>query len=1075
MQGFQQRYLEDMAVFAMRNSNTFITEDKARRSISDTGDLLVSEGQITNKPEPNPVLDALVSNHVLMRMGESGYSFQHQQLQEWYVSHWIESRIIGEVSDSKRCEGLAEIFNFPLWEEAILFAIERLAHGDSDRQIVCGKAILVAFDVDPILAAEMIFRSTNEVWGRIDKTIQESITRWHAPGKVDRALRFMVTSGRSEFINAVWPLITNKDEQISLNALRNCGQFKPSILGDDAGKKIKLLPPDARLVLLKEMVWCSGIDGIDIATEVAKADPVSEIKKSVIEDLIFQRANRHVAEVLEESDDEIFDMVVRENLVSELGNRQVRENLAKARERQSRAKKSDIDQLRMIVFAQDNEDYSTELTQIISTMKIKQRGEEQWGGEIGLISEAHNRYPHAVANGLLERVRAGRTLFYNAANMLASAEFNIDGNEIVQLALDNPTRHDERAESAASVLGKKSATRFLEEFLNVETRLLTSGEHDKMTGEIYRGLQSRIEYVSGPSLVAAVLTRSALADNQEIERLANILSRPRHIETGQERPYDSESTKTIQELVKDWGERLLVSNDSTRRQKLSVANLARRVPSVSLLPILKRLLDDNLQRYRTFLSVLRQQSKPNYQSQRSAYHEYQSIVQEVQRPMTCKYYPIFLAINAPETSDMMRAYLTDEHFGEFAAKVIAKQWQIANESPSEKRSFSLIGIDFSGVKEKRLDRADNPNKTSPGAEAIFAVIDSLIAKGATDEQKNLAVKLGIAASRLPHGQRDDTIQQLIALSPTRQDRERLLLHLALSGKDIDAEIVANSIAEIIEKTPNKNDELQAWMSLLPFVDYPTKILNVIRKMPPEQRDPRLFRDMIKAFGDSTSERAEDAFFNLAKEDPRFYSIYEWQTTAFQFGTSNSAHYILDLTAQGVFEGGSMADSHLIKELGNIIASSPDIRMYAYELLKKRPILHGHVKIAQAVAWNPDEDGVFLLIKFEEESRCSSLATQAVEKITTKHVPSEIPKNNAFRVVPIPANRLREKLLALTTDGSLSDTAARLLRHIDRIRDEVGIPESETRHPDLGSGKPWPILIPDPVATATNSIHLTKNL
>jgi hypothetical protein len=48
---------------------------------------------------------------------------------------------------------------------------------------------------------------------------------------------------------------------------------------------------------------------------------------------------------------------------------------------------------------------------------------------------------------------------------------------------------------------------------------------------------------------------------------------------------------------------------------------------------------------------------------------------------------------------------------------------------------------------------------------------------------------------------------------------------------------------------------------------------------------------------------------------------------------------------------------------------------------------------------------------------------------------------------------------MTTDGGPTDAAARCLRHIDELRDEYGMPDSEPRHPDLASAKPWPILIP----------------
>ena len=78
-----QRFLEDLGATAMRAANTTITETVARKSVSETDDVLVADGQITIKPQPSTVLEALVNHHVLMRVGDpAGYSFQHQQFQE---------------------------------------------------------------------------------------------------------------------------------------------------------------------------------------------------------------------------------------------------------------------------------------------------------------------------------------------------------------------------------------------------------------------------------------------------------------------------------------------------------------------------------------------------------------------------------------------------------------------------------------------------------------------------------------------------------------------------------------------------------------------------------------------------------------------------------------------------------------------------------------------------------------------------------------------------------------------------------------------------------------------------------
>jgi hypothetical protein len=240
-QGLQQDYLDGLAVFATRTANTAIADSSARRSIFETAAGLVANGQITIKPQPDAVLDVLVSNHMLMRPGDTpGYSFQHQQFQEWCASHFVERRIMAAVADPAECEALkAEILDFPAWEEPILFAVERLARGDTPQRAACGKAILAAFEIDPILAAEMIFRSTEEVWTPISAKIQGLVKCWHAPGNVDRGVRFMLTSGRAEFSDLVWPLITHENEQISLAALRNCRRFRPSVIGKDSEQKLR--------------------------------------------------------------------------------------------------------------------------------------------------------------------------------------------------------------------------------------------------------------------------------------------------------------------------------------------------------------------------------------------------------------------------------------------------------------------------------------------------------------------------------------------------------------------------------------------------------------------------------------------------------------------------------------------------------------------------------------------------------------------------------------------------------------------------------------------------------------------
>jgi len=1051
-QGFHQDYLNDLADFATRTANTSIADSNARRSIFETETLLADKGQITIKPQPDAVLDVLVSNHVLMRAGDTpGYSFQHQQFQEWYASHSVERRIITEVIDPKGREALkAEVFNFPPWEEAILFAVERLARGDAHQSVACGKAIIAAFEVDPILAAEMIFRSTEEVWAQIAATIQGLMARWHATGKVDRALRFMLTSGRPEFLDTVWPLITHDDDQVSLKALRNCRRFRPSILGKNAEKKIKALSKHVREVLLHEMAFHSGMDGLDLASAIAKNDPDPEVQASVVGALAFRRADRHVADILRTASEKTFDLIARKGLVDEVGDKEVKKGIEAARKRQAANETSAYDRLRVIVYEQGAEDRSTELTGIISTMDIEQRQD----AGVQYIYEARNRYPRAVADGLLARVHTGRTLFYGADDILASAGFRLEDEELLQLALADPVKRDDRAEAAASVLGPKVVGRLVDALLELTPRIRA----DSAASQNYNGLEGRIAHVPGASLVAAVLDRSKQANSEQMAHLASLISRHPDSENDRGRPFDAASLAAIQGLVEDWGMRMLASEDAQRQHKAAIATLASHAPSVSLLPILKRLLDDNLRRYRAF----REEAE-------AAGWGHGNAVNEARNPMMHEYQRAFIAIDTPETSVLMREYLADPQFGELAAGVLASHWMAANEPPPDKRFFG--NVDFSRVEEKRAKRTANPDATSAEAEAIFAVIESLIAEDATDEQRKHAAALGIVAVRLPHGQRDATIEKLIALIPWR-GRSRLLLNLILSGAVIDSRHVADGLVETLEAakkepwilTQSEGYELRKWLRLLPFTNRPADALEVVRSIPDAQRRPHLLEGMVGGLAETPSVGGEEVLFKLAEADLRFYQNYQWRAAALKIGTASAARRVIDLTANGTFDSKSFDDWHWSRELGALMNEFPEMRRYVYGLLEDGVTSPPLALLVRAVSESPDTKGLLLLIDIENKQKQSMIGWRTIENIVTEHVPVEN-WSGVYNVVPVPAIELREKLLAMTTDGGPTDAAARCLNAIDAIRDEHGLPVSEPRHPDLASGKPWPIMTPNPDATA----------
>ena len=45
----------------------------------------------------------------------------------------------------------------------------------------------------------MIYRSAEAPWLRVRDRVRRFVTRWHRAGDVDRAVRFMIASGKPEF------------------------------------------------------------------------------------------------------------------------------------------------------------------------------------------------------------------------------------------------------------------------------------------------------------------------------------------------------------------------------------------------------------------------------------------------------------------------------------------------------------------------------------------------------------------------------------------------------------------------------------------------------------------------------------------------------------------------------------------------------------------------------------------------------------------------------------------------------------------------------------------------------------
>ena len=98
----------------------------------------------------------------------------------------------------------------------------------------------------------MIYRAAEDVWVPVQDNTLAFIGRWHVPGVVDRAVRFMITSGRPEFAPRIWLLVENGIcKSISARCARHDASGDPRGFGR-AGR-LASLPQETRQNVLAEL------------------------------------------------------------------------------------------------------------------------------------------------------------------------------------------------------------------------------------------------------------------------------------------------------------------------------------------------------------------------------------------------------------------------------------------------------------------------------------------------------------------------------------------------------------------------------------------------------------------------------------------------------------------------------------------------------------------------------------------------------------------------------------------------------------------------------------------------------
>jgi hypothetical protein len=434
-----------------------------------------------------------------------------------------------------------------------------------------------------------------------------------------------------------------------------------------------------------------------------------------------------------------------------------------------------------------------------------------------------------------------------------------------------------------------------------------------------------------------------------------------------------------------------------------------------------------------------------------------------------QYRRAFAVIDDRRVVGAMETYLSDFDFGFAAACVLKEIWDREQNSLKDKKFWA--SPDFSEVKSRRMERQNqgSGSDASPFAEAVIAVIVDLIKPGTSDEAHGHALQLAKVAFSMPYGNKAATIDRLLHLPQPLRVKQALLAVLAVAGEIIQADMVLDGIKALQEEAKAKQWllmdqnwwEWEGWLELMPFSDRPGATLDALELIEPYRKHPAQLRRLLSALGYAPAAEADEILALLQRKDARFFSEHDWLAALDKRATTLSARLLLDLICEGAAANPSGRDTWtLSRRLAGAMVAHPDFRAEVYSRYERVTPGVGKGIIEHAIAEGADADGVVVLV------RCYAVQGGPFDGTlhsAIRHVAlGERPSANwagANEVVSVPLPELRKRLFSMVKDDAAeSRLAAACLTSIDELRDDYGPADSEPRHPDIDSGRPWPLAV-----------------
>lgn len=1032
LHGLHDHFLGQLGAQANRVNSTLLAESDARRAIVDAGRKLISQGQLVNPIEPSRVLKVLVGVHLLVQSAGTGgkVQFQHHQFQEWYAAQFVEHLMLESAAgDHIALASLrTDVLDRPAWEESILFACERTSRNGPAGADAVMRAVLLALNIDPMLAAQMIYRSSMVAWQLMRDQVQAFVTGWHSPGTVDRAVRFMIVTGKAEFAPLVWPLIASDVQNIRIDTMRVAPRFRPSVLGEAVVEKLAQLPDEKRDDIVTLIAQHSGFDGMELATSIALTDPNPQVVAEVLQALVFRRADRHAGRILAHASDAVWAQVAGRLRPEDLEDPAHAARVRAEQERQADGSSDPIRRLWRLVERGEQDATSREqILQLLQSTELVRSDHRIYS----LLRDVVKTYPEETAKALWIQSKKGMRPPVDVARMLTLHEgFDEDG-EIADTVLGS-SQVTEVAGIASALASTSSILKILDTILAAE----------QVDGERLRVLQALVAGSRDEAFFTSLLSRAQSANVRQSGQMADLLVR--RLQDARTRPkIPAEARPALVVALKRWVDLLLGESMPNRGKLATLAEAAGSSGDPQLLPDIERLLE-------------RDQAELGRQRK---LHPRQGITSFEQL-----YRLAFVLIGGTDAEQALARWLPNLQMGEMAAQGLVEIW-LSSQTSSED-SWPGTGRQFSQAKDRWQQRASAGSSapTCGSAESIFREVRQFLTSPSSDEAQRHAIKLAAAGLALPHGDKAPELASLLALPQPWAFKLKLLTGMARAGLTLPAADLEKGLAELLQEAATQHwryREVRDWIELFPFSDRPLAVVDILRTLQGRPSSPDLMDHLLQALGQTPSVDALPVLDALVKLKPKLTKSRHWREAVLQIRSEAAARLLLKVTTAEATGDSPPAWNEArtaVEELSKLAQALPAFGRLLYEEHEGQPPGAMKAILEQALAENRTEEIALAFVRsYGRDGRSYGAAlSNVIEELAVgrKHIEGQ---SGWFEEFSAPLPELRRTLFAIAAgDDSTASVASACLDHIERLRDKHGRMMEEPRHPNIGAEGGWPV-------------------